>query len=453
MVLLHFVLLCVSAINAQEISRNLQTNKNYNLRQTLNSPLVSPEKMAAPKNLNQVLKDLIANHVTLSDESTKTNRATLKNEIEIKLVNAMKKANGLFAELYQNIYYTGSFYDGLRIKEADEFDLNIRLKLPFGVKDFEIIHRRVPPGFLKYKLKDKLESIFAMNQKWETYKKLLDLLDKSGTYLSQQKVNRWLQSIVDTAMKSSPEDFRNFRRSTNGPATTLRVTGTNGKILDVDLVPVVELAELPKSIRPNCIPKTVPKKDKFAFLVPKSPAIDVDNTGTLWRVSLPAVERNLIDSKLCLKPLIKIFKAIRDKYVWSEIASYYIKTFFLYQVERHPEGDFWKEGRMGDLFKMMLNDFIDVMKENHLDHYFFKDANLLASVKPDRARSISRVLEKILEVANNNDLIKLTDYLVPTKALHISRGDVKTAHPVPPCEQVTEKKTANKGKGWSCSIQ
>ena len=47
----------------------------------------------------------------------------LKNDV----VNAMKKNDELFKSLFREIYYSGSYYDGLKIKEPDEFDLNIVL--------------------------------------------------------------------------------------------------------------------------------------------------------------------------------------------------------------------------------------------------------------------------------------------------------------------------------------
>ena len=47
----------------------------------------------------------------------------LKNDV----VDAMKKNDVLFNSLFREIYYSGSYYDGLKIKEPDEFDLNIVL--------------------------------------------------------------------------------------------------------------------------------------------------------------------------------------------------------------------------------------------------------------------------------------------------------------------------------------
>ena len=47
----------------------------------------------------------------------------LRNDV----VNAMKKNDVLFKSLFREIYYSGSYYDGLKIRGPDEFDLNIVL--------------------------------------------------------------------------------------------------------------------------------------------------------------------------------------------------------------------------------------------------------------------------------------------------------------------------------------
>ena len=44
----------------------------------------------------------------------------------------MKESDELFKTLYQQVYFSGSYYDGLKIGKPDEFDLNIVIdKTPF----------------------------------------------------------------------------------------------------------------------------------------------------------------------------------------------------------------------------------------------------------------------------------------------------------------------------------
>ena len=50
-----------------------------------------------------------------------------------QLIKLMKQEDPMFACLYQEMAYSGSYWDGLRVKEATEFDLNIVFKLPCQV--------------------------------------------------------------------------------------------------------------------------------------------------------------------------------------------------------------------------------------------------------------------------------------------------------------------------------
>lgn len=50
----------------------------------------------------------------------------------------MRNKNKLFDALYSEFYHSGSSYIGLKIAEPDEFDLNLILKLPFKVHEFEV---------------------------------------------------------------------------------------------------------------------------------------------------------------------------------------------------------------------------------------------------------------------------------------------------------------------------
>ena len=44
----------------------------------------------------------------------------------------MKESDELFNVLYREIYFSGSYYDGLKIGKPDEFDLNLVIdKTPF----------------------------------------------------------------------------------------------------------------------------------------------------------------------------------------------------------------------------------------------------------------------------------------------------------------------------------
>lgn len=46
------------------------------------------------------------------------------------MIREMKKEDRFFKELYTEIFYGGSYYDGLKVGEPEEYDLDVLFKLP-----------------------------------------------------------------------------------------------------------------------------------------------------------------------------------------------------------------------------------------------------------------------------------------------------------------------------------
>jgi hypothetical protein len=59
-------------------------------------------------------------------------------QVEDILIEKLKGLDDLFKMLYRKIVWSGSFYDGLKIDEADEFDLNVVFKFPFPQDKLEV---------------------------------------------------------------------------------------------------------------------------------------------------------------------------------------------------------------------------------------------------------------------------------------------------------------------------
>lgn len=70
-------------------------------------------------------------------EDSQENVKILTNALEL-LIKNMQSVNPLFKLMYNRIFFTGSYYDGLRVKNATEFDLNLIIVPPFKESDFEV---------------------------------------------------------------------------------------------------------------------------------------------------------------------------------------------------------------------------------------------------------------------------------------------------------------------------
>ncbi len=72
--------------------------------------------------------------------------------VKERLIGELKEQDELFKILYSNIYHTGSFYDGLRITDALEFDLNVVLNIDVLARYIVFEDKKVDQGFINMAL-------------------------------------------------------------------------------------------------------------------------------------------------------------------------------------------------------------------------------------------------------------------------------------------------------------
>lgn len=59
-------------------------------------------------------------------------------QVVFNILEKLKQKDKLFSKMSAGLYYTGSFYDGVRVAEASEFDLNVVLKFPMCADNVKV---------------------------------------------------------------------------------------------------------------------------------------------------------------------------------------------------------------------------------------------------------------------------------------------------------------------------
>ena len=103
--------------------------------------------------------------------------------------------------LYQNIFHTGSYYDGLRVSDANEFDLNMALDLSVLKKHIQFETKKVPGGYVRLRLDQDLTTLVPRGHRFEPAavrmnEKLFSNDGKAGKVLDVAKVKKWIEGIV-----------------------------------------------------------------------------------------------------------------------------------------------------------------------------------------------------------------------------------------------------------------
>ncbi|EEC07497.1 conserved hypothetical protein [Ixodes scapularis] len=193
----------------------------------------------------------------LNSEVTATNvdiLNTLLYDIRIKI----KLEDPLFRRLFKRLEYTGSYYDGLRTKMADEFDINLVLDLPFRKDEFTVLDGC--PGYVGYGVNPAAKDRLIREEDTKWVQLLLKWMDGENRLLPD-KVKRWLQSAFDRVLRT--------------------YVIPSGSCSAVD-------------------------KDCNWFLIPKAP----EQKSHLWRLHFPNMEKRLIEDYGCVKPIIRLLKVL-----------------------------------------------------------------------------------------------------------------------------------------------
>uniref|UniRef100_T1ISJ6 Uncharacterized protein n=1 Tax=Strigamia maritima TaxID=126957 RepID=T1ISJ6_STRMM len=332
----------------------------------------------------QLISIVNSDKILLKRQDSAENLAIVEDTVN-RLITAMKQVDELFNDMYQRKVYTGSYWDGLRLGSATEFDLNMVLRLPFKEDDVQIIMPPAAPAFLQYHLKRSVMNILSLNNtKWPFQQKLVGFFDKENN-LVRGEVQSWIQGVITKALSSphfqKPAAVKRIATSQSGPAFTLFITIAGGVQIDVDLVPVIDGCyptpkKIHKSPRFNQLKQVY--KD-FWFMVPKPySSKSAKNPDTFWRISFPEAEKNLLPTDGCLKNLIKLFKLLRDAQNWDKLASYFIKTLFLLELDVTPKTN-WPQDQIGIIFLKMLGKLKAALETKQLSYYFNRNANLFSA--------------------------------------------------------------------------
>lgn len=290
----------------------------------------------------------------LDDEVTKTNVAILETLLA-DMFEKLKQNDRLFSKVFKRPVYTGSYYDGLRTKKADEFDINIVMDLPFRKGEFNVL--RGCPGYVGYEVgKAAIDRLLREgDEKWVP--PLLGWMDRGKNTLMPDKVKKWLQSAFDKLLQGyaipsgSCTAVDKIKSSQHGPAKTFYIVLKNGHQIDVDLVPVIEF-------RHPCWPKDIEKKP--------------------WISMVP-------------------LQTTRDSYSWK-LSSYSLKSFVMSQLLDNYDPQYWDPKNQGMLFVRVLErlGFALAQQGPAIPFLFHPDVDLAEQLKRVTRENISCTIMRIV---------------------------------------------------------
>ncbi|GFS66200.1 cyclic GMP-AMP synthase [Trichonephila inaurata madagascariensis] len=353
-------------------------------------------------------------------------KGKLKLEVQLDGIYSLKKKtkefkqfciskSEAFKNLFQGYYYTGSYFEGLRVSEATEFDVNTVFSIPSDL-EYWVNELEAPLSYATIKLKQPL----MFNDKTRLF------FDEEN-YLVGNRLRSWFRSLVESFMYYTELTYPGLLQvkiSHSGPACTLKVL-YNMVWISIDLVPVFSLdaIHLQKYTLKNII--NVSKESLLnCVLVPKplkmelSSLLTSDLVERAWRIHFPETEKEILKDKHALKPIIKLMKDLRDKEMWP-VPSYFIKVVAFWLVKENPHQHFWRDARLGLLFLKFLKAMEKHLEAKHLGHILYPKFNLFHSLSPRTLKNMQIRIHHIIVNLEKHPIIAYKLFKVPILDHHL----------------------------------
>lgn len=106
---------------------------------------------------------------------------------------------------------------------------------------------------------------------------------------------------------------------------------------------------------------------------------------------------------------------MRDARGMKAIASYYIKTLFLWKVEKHDK-KYWQK-KLSVIFREMVDDLYTAIKNKNIPYFWNEHNNLIQGVKATLLNDYADKLKKVLDSIDANDVEKVVYALLSTEEI------------------------------------
>ena len=329
------------------------------------------------KTANIILLEILEK-VKLHKVEAENARKIVEEFIEDVLIKDMRKNNKLFDLMYSGIFHSGSFYDGIRIEDPYEFDLNIVLDLNCLDIPFKIVRLEdCPPGYVMIQVDPSKSPLFEFHEiEWrdvfDSWSSIFFTKYCDDYFIVPENIsNPWFGTMCSQAIRRLEHQFERFgiskiRSKQCRVAMTMNIRMNSGIEIDVDIVPVFSFGpqllefypEVWKNIHnPEWLKyhsdefrnEVIPALEKIFFAIPKP----YQHLELSWHLDFREAETQIIKNKKCATNVIKLLKYFRNcnPPLHAYLKSYFLKTMVMLMIkEGGPSCRSWLDYDLCDNF-------------------------------------------------------------------------------------------------------
>ncbi|XP_018422856.1 PREDICTED: cyclic GMP-AMP synthase-like [Nanorana parkeri] len=413
-----------SKINEDEDTTNSNRERGEIRHQAKRSNSLPNSNLS--KHLRAAAKSLKLKMDDISKAAEKVNKV-----IDIIIKSELFKSNPLFKSMEK--MSTGSYYEGLKISNPNEFDIMLKIKFE-SYQTIELTSIDESGAF--YTLAFKKRKPAAMDP----------YIDNEQNILAKYILDEF-RTLINNVLQQSGKPASLEKKDPSSPAVTLTIPNEPENI-SVDLVLALQIRQWPeKASNGMNIDSWLGTKEKQkyrkepCYMVAKQANPGKKDKKDTWRISFSNIEKDILSHhgsaktccerqgpmccrKLCLKLMKYILKQLKSENQrrMNQFCSYHAKTALLHTCTLYPKDEDWKLEDLDVCFNRYVESFLNCLRTYSLSNFFIPSHNLFSSDYIDKS-SCKYLFEKLESEKTQNYPIFLSIIQLSAGTSRLSQDD------------------------------
>ncbi|KAL5276120.1 hypothetical protein ACFFRR_001751 [Megaselia abdita] len=384
-----------------ESPTSVKSDQQLNAPAVRSPPMTNDIRAPCPSTKEAVLQKI---NKVISFEEERQNYTKYFDTVRDRILNQLQEDEPAFKSLYGGNDLAGSYADNLKVAHADEFDLQVYLRLR-EFRSMKVVATKGFPGLVDINMKTMLDDIQKMQQYKAVYDQLKALVDEEG-YLIPIKLQSWFQRMFQKVLDKTGKTFDKngdsyeLAHSQSGPAHTLTVTVNKIYKFSIDFVPVIKLLADEAWKADRAAVKTLEQSNMWVA-VPKPQK----TAHRSFQTSYDKMERSIIKFKKNFKNVDRLLKKIRDRYDINNFKSYYIKTVCLWVNDevKNPD-EFWKKPSY-EVLLQVFERIVAQCEKKKMPFFWNRNQNMFSKFNDNQINDMKGKWQNVLKKLKQDDSI------------------------------------------------
>ncbi|KAJ8734176.1 hypothetical protein PYW07_014727 [Mythimna separata] len=155
------------------------------------------------KTVEEIFQEVNRRYVRIKPKDRRDNNSILYKVLH-ELLKIMRKCDNLFDSMNPKLEYLGSYFDGMRVGQPNEYDINVILTIHVNYSKISLDARETQNSYTSIIMPEEFRRLSNTPETaTKGFKKTKFWCDRSYR-MSVTNFRSWMQSVVDAALNTLP---------------------------------------------------------------------------------------------------------------------------------------------------------------------------------------------------------------------------------------------------------